>query len=268
MQKENPTPPEIAALRGATTAVVLGSGLGEVSSIFPTRASCPFDVVPGLGQAVVAGHRGELVLAGVGDFPCLFVRGRRHYYEGEGSAIDHLIQCLAWLGIRDLVLTSAAGSLVRHLAPGDLVLADHILDLQFRPPRAVTDGVAERHPMARLDLDNGLRKRLRQAAGAAGVALIRGHMACLAGPNYETHAEVVALQRVGISVVTMSVAAEVQSANAVGIRVASMALVTNWTTGLAGDRLSHDEVLDRGRDAVAPLARVVRTLLVGGARER
>jgi len=239
---------------GAECAFVLGSGLDRVADAFAVAARCCFEDIPGLGPAQVSGHRGEIVVATVSNTPCLLVCGRRHFYEGDPAPIPILMRYLYDVGVRSLVTTSAAGALGTHLDPGDLVSIDDIIDFQDRPRRAGPTAVrpVSTPPGARLRLDASLAKRLQDGAKRARVALRRGTLLAASGPVYETHSEVSYLQRVGADVASMSAAPEVAAANDLGIGVASIALVTNWATGVSGTRLNHADVLaEAGRSAAA-----------------
>jgi inosine/guanosine/xanthosine phosphorylase family protein len=259
--RKDPAPAESDALQGATLAVVLGSGLGGISKSFPERARRKFQDIPGLEAACIEGHAGELKLCRVDNRHCLFVCGRRHYYEGQPEQIATLVEYLHALGIRRLLLTSAAGSLTSGCEPGNLMLADTLLDFQFRPPEVTAgDGRSRRRATS---LDGKLQAALARAAKRAGVALTRGSLACTAGPVYETRSEVMFLQRLGISAVSMSGAAEVAAAGRLGIQIASVALLTNWATGISGTRLRHADVLERGRTSADNLKRVIVQLIAG-----
>lgn len=261
MPTEKPAPTDGRSLSGAAVGVLLGSGLGEVSSGFPVAASLAFADVPGLSDAAVTGHRGRVTLAMVGNKRCLFVEGRKHYYEGNGAQIRALMTFVAGTGIREMIVTSAGGSLDPGLPPGQLVVVSDILDLQMRAPyaplRPLPAGLGRGRVPAGEARDHGMRARLETAARAAGITLGRGAMACNAGPAYETPAEIVALRRAGASVVTMSGAPEIAILRELGIAVACVVVVTNWASGISTERLSHDEVLAAGAPAAGPLRQLV-----------
>jgi purine-nucleoside phosphorylase len=244
-------------------AVLLGSGLGGVCEAYPHEASLSFDDIPGVTRPEVAGHGGEVWRCSVGGRPCLFVRGRRHYYEAKTSEIGHLAGFLRALGVTKLLITSAAGSLQPTLPPGQLVLVEYVIDFQYRPlssaPAAERGGIGPaRPPNPRvLDLDPTLNDTLKRSAIAAGISLAPATLAACSGPAYETPAEVNALRSMAASVVSMSVAPELAQANSLGIQVACVAVITNWVTGIARSPLSHDDVLAAGRGVTDRLGRLI-----------
>ncbi len=261
-------PPEVKL------AVILGSGLGNVCRGLKAEAAFSFEDVPGLAPPLVIGHAGQFRLCRIEKEACLFVLGRRHHYEGADEDIRLLIEFIASLGVSQLIVTSASGSLDTRLTPGRLVLIDHLLDLQNRfsnpdlvgglPGAAAVQFSAGLFPVSeracrsvRPTLDRRLIKRLQTAAMKAGVPLGRGTMACVSGPCYETPAEVRALQLMGADIATMSAVPEIDCAAEKGIRVAAVSLVTNLATGLSVGRLRHDDVLAVGNRAASDLKRLI-----------
>lgn len=245
---------------GPALAVVLGSGLGGVSDRFATGAALAFERLPGVTASTVPGQSGEIRYGRVGRRRCLFVCGRKHYYEGADNEIERLVGFLAGQGVGRLLLTSAAGSLRGALPPGRPVLVESLLDLQFRRPPPHNAGTAQTLETQRarpVALDPGMRAGLAEAARAARVGMERGVAACLSGPAYETAAEIRALDRMGVDIVTMSGAPEITTARAFGIQVAMIALITNWSTGVSADRLTHDDVLATSRRAGEALGAVI-----------
>ena len=278
--RNDPAPVKPKALTGATLAVVLGSGLGEVSESFPVEGWLEFGHIPGVEAAVgIEGHAGELKLCRVEGRRCVFVRGRRHYYEGHPAQIVAIIEYLVTLGIRQLLVTSAAGSLSRAFLPGTLLLCDSILDLQHRPPARAGAGnqtagtpknlasACERACLAAFPSrvpDKTFQSAVLGAAKRARVALGRGILACTAGSAYETKSEVMFLQRIGAVAVSMSGAPETAAAGGFGIQIANLALLTNWATGISGERLRHSDVLECGRHAASGLERLIVRLVTAG----
>jgi purine-nucleoside phosphorylase len=254
---------KLAELR-APLAFVLGSGLGPACDGFEADAVVPFEDIPGVGAAGVAGHEGSLVRARIGDRACLFVKGRRHRYEGGTEPVNALVAALREAGVRMLVLTSAAGCLNPAIGVGDIMLLDDVLDLQFNRGSTSRPLASPARSLGRsLRLDRELSRRLRTAAATARVRLPRGVLASLSGPVYETPSEITALKRIGVDAVSMSVVPELQAANAMGMRVAALSQMTNWAAGLSPGPLSHDEVLESGHKSAARLARLIGEFVSG-----
>ena len=260
-----PAPVKLVELR-APLAFVLGSGLGDASERFEADAAVAFEDIPGVGAAGVVGHEGAVLRARVGERACLFVKGRRHRYEGGTEAVRALVSALHEAGVRMMVLTSAAGCLNSAIGVGEIMLIDDVLDLQFNrgAPKGHRPATTPARAIGRsLRLDSELSRRLQRAALKARVRLPRGVLASLPGPVYETPGEITALQRTGVDAVSMSVVPELQAANALGMRVAALAHMSNWAAGLSPHELRHEEVIASGRQAAASVARLIAEFVSG-----
>lgn len=246
--------------RSAPIGVILGSGLDAVVEGLPTESRLRFDEIEGVDRPAVPGHKGELRHCLIGGTSCLFILGRRHFYEGGVGTMRALLGYLHRAGLRGLLATSAAGSLVKSVFPGELLLVSDILDAQNRPPHPPGGRIrAKERPErpARLTLDPALSRAVWAGASRGKVGLGRGTAALCAGPSYETPSEIRALQGAGASVVTMSGGVEVEIANSLGLPVALVAVVTNWAAGISTVRLRHEDVLDAAGAAASSLRRLL-----------
>lgn len=244
----------IAWVRGKTdlepaAGVVLGSGLGGLVERLERRVVIPYEEIPYFPVSRVAGHPGRLVLGELrqGDVavPLVVMQGRVHAYEGwTAEEVAFGVRALCRLGVRLLLVTNAAGGVNPSLAPGDLVrITDH-LNLSGQNPLAGENDerLGPRFPDLSDAYDPRLGALLDEAAAAAGVPLRAGVYACMAGPSYETPAEVRMLRGLGADVVGMSTVPEVIAARHMGVSVAGISVVTNRAAGLARAPLSHEEV--------------------------
>jgi purine-nucleoside phosphorylase len=181
--------------------------------------------------------------------------GRRHLYEGIDPAQAGLaMRLLARLGVRRVMLTNAAGGLAERLAVGDLMLIVDHFNMTMRDPLR---GTASAGSARGGDVyDRAMGDALRRAALEGAIALQEGIYAGLLGPNYETHAEVALLRRLGADAVGMSTVAESLMARSLGMRVAAISLITN-THAAAAAPPSHEEVLEAGRRASGRLIRLI-----------
>jgi purine-nucleoside phosphorylase len=266
-------PPRIAALAAAVRArtdivpgigIVLGSGLGGLADDLEDAVAIPFGDLPGWPAATAPGHVGRLLLGRLGGRSVVLLQGRFHLYEGNdpGLVIQPILLFHA-LGARVVVLTNAAGGLNPSFGPGTLmVVTDHI-NLTGRSPLigANADELGPRFP----DMTDAWSPRLRPRLHAAGLAeateLREGVYVGLAGPTYETPAEVRMLAALGGDAVGMSTVLECIAARWVGLEVCGVTLVTNAGAGYSGQPLTHEEVLEAGAEAGPRLARVIRRFL-------
>jgi xanthosine phosphorylase len=240
--------------------LMLGSGLGELAERLGDRVEIPYSDLPGFHSGGLAGHAGALVLGRLADQPVAIFSGRWHVYEGiEGSAITTPIRTLTQLGAELLLLTNAAGSLRPEAGPGSLVcISDHVNMLGFNPLTGPNDDAAgPRFPSLRDAYDPDLRARLHAAADALGIELHDGVYLAVAGPSFETPAEIRAFRTLGADLVGMSTVPEVIAARHAGLRVAAVSAVTNLAEGMGGEELSHDQTLRVAKEGAARLGPLI-----------
>ena len=244
-------------------AIVLGSGLGFLADEVQSAVRIPYAEIPGFPQPGVAGHKGELVAGTLDGVSVLVQNGRFHLYEGHEAQVAALpVRVMATLGVRTLIVTNAAGGVRLTFRPGTLMLiADHI-NLMFRNPLTgpVLEG-EERFPDMSEPYDAALRALARDAAREAKIPLEEGVYAGLLGPSYETPAEIRMLQRLGADAVGMSTVPEVIAARVRGMRCLGFSTITNLATGISPAALSHQEVLDVGRQVGQALGTIVKGVL-------
>jgi len=239
--------------------LMLGSGLGALAEQLADRIEIPYGDLPGFRRGSVAGHAGSLVLGRLGGQDVAIFAGRSHVYERiEASAITTPVRTLKALGAELLVLTNAAGSLRPEVGPGSLVaISDHINLLGFNPLTGPNDeSVGPRFPSLAGAYDPELRERLHAASAALGAELHDGVYLAVAGPSFETPAEIRAFRTLGADLVGMSTVPEVIAARHAGLRVAAISAVTNLAEGMGGEALSHEQTLRvarQGAERLGPL---------------
>lgn len=227
-------------------AVVLGSGLGGFVERLRGAVSIPYAEIPNWPPCGVVGHAGRFVVGELGGRAVAALAGRAHYYEGHDlKTVTFGTRVLGLLGVRTLVLTNAAGGIGPHLAPGTLMVIDDHINLMGANPLVGPneDRFGPRFP----DMTDAYSPRLRaladEAARSLGVALAHGVYAALAGPSYETPAEIRYLRTIGADAVGMSTVPETIVARHMGIEVLGLSCITNLAAGVLPRPLSHDEVM-------------------------
>jgi xanthosine phosphorylase len=244
--------------------LMLGSGLGELAERLGDRVEIPYGELPGFHAGGLAGHAGALVLGRLAGQQVAIFSGRWHVYEGiEASAITTPVRTLKALGAEILVLTNAAGSLRPEAGPGSLAcISDHINLLGFNPLIGPNDDAAgPRFPSLRDAYDPELRARLHAAAAALGTELHDGVYLAVAGPSFETPAEIRAFRTLGADLVGMSTVPEVIAARHAGLRVAAVSAVTNLAEGMGGEELSHEQTLRVAKEGAARLGPLIERFL-------
>jgi len=251
--KSNLVSPEAAAARlrrisslRPALAIILGTGFHHVLTELKVAKKIGYGKIPGFPAPTVEGHAGEAFFGHLGGTPVLVLSGRAHFYEGHAmERVTFAVRTLAAYGIRDLLLTSAAGGLNRHFRAGDfMALTDHINLMGQNPLRGGAIPALPRFVDLTVAYDPDLRALLFRAAKAAGMKLQRGVYLAVSGPSYETPAEIRAFRTLGADAVGMSTVPEVIVARQCGLNVAAVSCITNLAAGLGPKKLSHREVLE------------------------
>ena len=249
--------------------LVLGSGLGAFAKSLTDAVAIPYGQIPHFAPSTAVGHRGELVLGTSQGVPVAVMAGRVHLYEGYPvSQVVFPVRMLGRLGVTTLVLTNAAGSVNVDFKPGELVvLSDHINLTGVNPLTGPNvDEWGPRFPDMSDAYDPALRALAEDACGKAGVTARRGVYLGLAGPSYETPAEIRMARTLGADVVGMSTVLEVIAARHLGIRCLGISCVTNMGAGVLKQKIDHQEVLEVGARVQQGLLEVLGRIIVGAAR--
>jgi len=170
---------------------------------------------------------------------------------------------LKQLGIGSLIVTNAAGGINLDYSRGTLVLISDHINLQGTNPLIGPndENLGPRFP----DMTEAYSKRYRQIAMTAGdelgIELKEGVYAGLAGPSYETPAEIRYLRAIGADLVGMSTVPEVIVANHMGIACLGISTVTNMAAGVTGEKLNHEEVLETGREVRGKLVQLLKAVI-------
>ena len=246
------TKPQTAAARlkkvsrlRPTLAIVLGSGFHHVLSELRVEKKISYAKIPGFPKPTVSGHAGELYFGHLGKTPVMVLSGRAHFYEGHPmERVTFAVRALAAFGIRDLLLTNAAGGINKKFRAGDfMVLTDHINFMGANPLRGGPVPGLPRFVDLTQVYDAKLSALLFRAGKSCNLKLQRGVYLAVSGPSYETPAEIRAFGRLGADAVGMSTVPEAMVARQCGLSVAAVSCITNLAAGISKEHLSHAEVL-------------------------
>ena len=245
-------------------AVVLGSGLGELADRLANPTAVPYAEIPNFPRATVPGHAGNFLVGNLGSVRVAALQGRFHYYEGHDlETVTFPVRVLRALGVKTLIFTAATGGIHPDFRPGDLAcLSDHLNLIGANPLRGPNDDrLGTRFPDMTRVYSPGLREVAHSEADRLGLTLREGVYACLPGPSYETPAEVRMLRALGADVVGMSTVPEAIVARHAGMEVLAFALVTNAAAGITGEPITHEEVIEAGREAGRRLGTLIEAIV-------
>jgi purine-nucleoside phosphorylase len=232
-----------------SVALVLGSGLGAFADGLDERVVIPYSEIPGFAKSTIEGHAGELVLGKSGGVGVAAMKGRFHFYEGYSlEDVVFPIRTFAALGIKSLVLTNAAGGINVSFDQGALmVISDHLNLMGINPLRGRNDArFGQRFPDMSEVYCRAFQEIAVEEAHRVGLKLRRGIYAVIAGPSYETPAEVRMLRILGADAVGMSTVPEAIVARQMGMKVLGLSCITNMAAGVLDQPINHEEVMETG----------------------
>ncbi|MEZ4512965.1 MAG: purine-nucleoside phosphorylase [Chloroflexota bacterium] len=252
-----------------TIGLILGSGLGSLADAVENPDIIAASNIPHWPTSTVPGHHGRLIIGTLEGQSVLVLQGRVHFYEGYDMAqVTFPVRVMIALGVQTLIVTNAAGGMNPDFRPGDLMLIkDHLNMLGIagnNPLRGPNDDTAgPRFPDMTEPYSRPLRQLSHDIAAASGFSLREGVYAYVAGPSYETPAELNFLRLIGGDAVGMSTVPSVVVARHAGVRVLGISTITNMAVPnpAPGTVLTHEEVLETGRQVIPKLTTLLHGIL-------
>ncbi|WP_169238775.1 purine-nucleoside phosphorylase [Candidatus Roseilinea sp. NK_OTU-006] len=249
--------------------IILGSGLGALADEVADAKRIPYADIPGFARSTVQGHKGQFVIGTLFGVPVAIMQGRMHFYEGYPLwQVTLPVRVARAMGATHMIVTNAAGGINRAFNIADVMLiTDHINLVGMAGHNPLIgpnlDEYGPRFPEMTTAYDPELRQRAAQAAQAAGIELRQGVYVCLAGPNFETPAELRFLRAIGADAVGMSTVHEVLVARHAGLRVLGLSGITNVARLSAdeGAPPSHEEVMQASAQIAPKIFAIVRDVL-------
>ncbi len=247
--------------------LILGSGLGPLSESVQDPTIIPYHELPGWPLSTVEGHAGELVIGKLEGKEVLVMNGRIHYYEGyEMSQVTLPIRVMQRLGIEIVVVTNAAGGINQDFNPGNpMLITDHLNLLGMAGPNPLRgpnlDEFGTRFPDMSQAYDRNLNEIARKVAKELDITLYEGVYVCLAGPTFETPADLRFLLNAGVDAVGMSTVPEVIVANHGGQRVLGISGITNQSSLYGEAETTHEEVIETGKLLAPKMMKLIRGIL-------
>ncbi len=253
-------------------AVVLGSGLGAFADTLEQRVVIPYEEIPGFVRSTVEGHSGRLVMgkiagapSGQRDVTVAVMQGRFHYYEGYSlHEVTLPVRTFNRLGVKNLVLTNAAGGVNPNFPAGTLMLiTDHINLMLASPLRGQHDDrLGARFPDMTEVYSREYRKIAQEVAAELGIRLEQGVYLSARGPNYETPAEVRMMRILGADAVGMSTVPEAIVAKQMAMNTLGISLITNAAAGVIAGPINHEDVMQAGHRVAAEFSELLRKVIL------
>ena len=247
--------------------LILGSGLGELAESVSPADYIHYSKIPNWPQSTIVGHKGRLVIGELEGQSVLIMQGRAHYYEGYPMThVGFPVRVMIRLGMEMLVVTNAAGAVNPAYEPGDVMLInDHVSLIAMaglNPLRGPNiDEFGERFPDMSQQYNPELLKTAKAVAKDEKIDVQEGVYICLAGPSFESPADLRFLRGIGVDAVGMSTVPEVITAHHGGIKVLGMSGISNKANLDGSTVTTHEEVLEAGKILVPKMDAIIRGVI-------
>lgn len=246
------------------TGIVLGTGLHGLLRHIQVQQTIPYSEIPHFPVSTVESHKGNLVYGAIGGRKVLLMQGRFHYYEGYGmQQVVYPIRVMKLLGVRQLLITNAAGGINPALKKGDLALITDHINLQSDNPLIGKniDELGPRFPDMSRPYDAAMMQSILEAANILPVTFRQGVYAAVNGPNLETRAEYRYLRIIGADMVGMSTVPEVIAANHMQLPCAAISVITDECDPDHLQPVNIQEIIAVAGQADASLSKVLAAWL-------
>lgn len=228
-----------------TTAIILGTGLGDLVGHMSDTTYIPYKEIPNFPVSTVEGHSGNLIVGTLGVRRVIAMQGRFHYYEGyDMKQVTFPVRVFQALGVNTLFVSNAAGGMNKEFKVGDvMVITDHINLFPENPLRGRNyDELGTRFPAMTEAYDKRLVAMADEIAQEKGIRLMHGVYVGVTGPTFETPAEYEYFRVIGGDAVGMSTVPEVIVANHAGMRVFGLSVITDLGGKDITEVPTHEEV--------------------------
>jgi len=243
-----------------TIGIVLGSGLGGIAEVIESPRKISYKDIPGFPVATAPGHKGELIFGKLSGKDVVLMNGRFHYYEGHSMQdVTFPIRVMQLLGVKYLFLTNAAGGLNPLFEVGrPMIITDHINFMGDNPLRGKNvDEWGPRFPDMSEPYDRKLISLAKKVAEEEKIEIYEGVYVAVAGPNFETAAELRMFRKLGADAVGMSTVPEVIVARHAGIKVLGISAITDRAVPEDLKPLTAEEVLRIAEETGKKIARII-----------
>ena len=245
------------------TAIILGTGLGQLASEITDKYEFPYNKIPNFPVSTVEGHAGKLIFGKLGGKDIMAMEGRFHYYEGyDMKEVTFPERVMYELGIETLFVSNASGGMNANFVIGDLmIIDDHINFFPEHPLRGKNFPTGPRFPDMHEAYDKQLRDLADQIAKEKGIRVVHGVYVGVSGPTFETPAEYKMYHRLGGDAVGMSTVPEVIVARHCGIKVFGMSIITDLGLEDQPVEVSHEEVQVAANKAQPLMTEIMREII-------
>jgi purine-nucleoside phosphorylase len=246
-----------------TTAIVLGTGLGQLASEISDTYEFAYQDIPNFPVSTVEGHSGKLIFGKLGGVDVMAMQGRFHFYEGYSmKEVTFPVRVMYELGIKTLFVSNAAGGMNPSFKIGDLmIITDHINFFPEHPLRGKNFPTGPRFPDMHETYDQQMVRQADEIAREKGIKVQHGVYVGVQGPTFETPAEYKMYHILGGDAVGMSTVPEVIVAHHCGIKTFGISVITDLGGFDDPVEVSHEEVQEAANKAQPLMTEIMREMI-------
>lgn len=232
-------------------AIITGSGLGSLVDLVDEKYRIKYTDIKGMPISTIQGHEGCFILGNIGNKKAICMLGRVHLYEGYGADdIFNIMEALKLIGVNTVIITNSAGSLDVTMPPSSIMMiTDHINMSGQNSLTGKKDAFIDCGNL--YDIDD--RVLLHRMAKEDNINLFEGTYVMVAGPSFETPAEIRMFKNMGARAVGMSTVQEVLACAYLGIKILAFSLITNYGTAMTPGKNSHERTLKNAQASIQGL---------------
>ena len=244
--------------RHPTIAIMLGSGLGDIAKAIKSPLEIKYKEIENFPKSTVKGHSGKMIIGTIGNKEVLCLQGRFHLYEGYPSNVIYdVIYALKKIGIKQLIITNASGSLNPNFRPGGIMIIKDHINFSGQNPLININNISQHFNDMSNAYDEKLSIKAKEIATNRKIAVYEGVYLMVLGPSFETPAEVELFRHFGADAIGMSTVPEVIAAVDQKIKVVAFSALTNFGAGMKNSKLSHAQTLKQATKAANNLEKLI-----------
>ncbi len=244
--------------RHPTIAIMLGSGLGDIAKAIKSPLEIKYKEIENFPESTVKGHIGKMIIGTIGNKEVLCLQGRFHLYEGYPSNVIYdVIHALKKIGIKEIIITNASGSLNPNFRPGGIMIIKDHINFSGQNPLININNISQHFNDMSNAYDEKLSIKAKEIATNRKIAVYEGVYLMVLGPSFETPAEVELFRHFGADAIGMSTVPEVIAAVDQKIKVVAFSALTNFGAGMKNSKLSHAQTLKQATKAANNLAKLI-----------
>ncbi len=244
--------------------IILGTGLGDLVQHMNITFEIPYSDIPHFPASTMEFHKARLLYGDINGKKVLVFEGRFHAYEGLSYfEITYPIRLMHQLGVKNLIISNAAGAINLSYKKGEVMLIEDHINLQGGSPLAEkgSEQLGERFVDLSAPYSPSLITSGKAIAKKKKIKLHNGVYVAVMGPQLETKAEYRYLKIIGADAVGMSTVPEVIVANQLKMNCVAFSVLTDECDPDDLHPINIEDIMTAAKKAEQSLIILVKELI-------